>query len=141
MYLRPDIFVDYVYLREGGYTETGGGGAIDLEVDGRSSYQAAAELGVAWGARFGRTFRWGPELRVAYRTIIAGGLGDTTARFVSVSGQPFTLSSIEQEKGVMVVMAGIKGSGAYSNFSLEAGGEIGDLYRAYMARLVVRFLF
>lgn len=141
MYLRPDISVDYVFLREGGYTETGGGGAIDLQVDGRSSYQAAAEVGVAWGARFGRTFRWGPELRVAYRARLAGGLSDTTARFVSVPGQPFTLSSIEQEKGVMVVMAGIKGSGAYSNFALEAGGEIGDLYRAYMARLVVRFLF
>ena len=47
----------------------------------------------------------------------------------------------EEDKGVLVVMAGIKGSGAYSNFALEAGGEIGDLYRAYMARLVVRFLF
>jgi hypothetical protein len=141
MYLRPDIFVDYIYLREGGYTETGGGGAIDLQVDGRSSYQAAAEVGIAWGARFGRTFRWGPELRVAYRSVLAGGLSDTTARFVSVPGQPFSLSSIEQDKGVMVVMAGVKGSGAYSNFAFEAGGELGDLYRAYMARLVVRFLF
>lgn len=141
MYLRPDLFIDYVYLREGGYTESGGGGAIDLQVDGRSSYQAAAEVGVAWGARFGRTFRWGPELRVGYRTILAGGLSDTTARFVSIPGQPFTLSSIEQDKGVLVVMAGVKGSGAYSNFAFEAGGEIGDLYRAYMARLVVRFLF
>jgi outer membrane autotransporter protein len=141
LYLRPDVFIDYVYLREGGYTETGGRASIDLQVDGRSSYQAAAEVGVAFGARFGRTFRWGPEIRVGYRTTLAGGLADTTARFASVPGTPFTLSSIEQDKSVMVVMAGLRGSGAYSNFALEAGGEIGDLYRAYMARLVVRFLF
>lgn len=141
LYLRPDVFVDYVYLREGGYTETGGGNAVDLEVDGRSSYQAAAEVGVAFGARFGRTFRWGPEIRVGYRTVIAGGLSNTTARFVGVPGQPFTLSSVEQDEGRLIVMAGLRGSGAYSNIALEAGGEIGDLYRAYMARLVVRFLF
>lgn len=141
LYLRPDVFIDYVYLREGGYTETGGGSAIDLQVDGRSSYQASAEIGAAFGARFGRTFRWGPEIRVGYRSVFAGGLSDTTARFASLSGQPFTLSSIEQDKGVMVVMAALRGSGAYSNFAFEAGGEIGDLYRAYTARLVVRFLF
>lgn len=141
LYLRPDVFVDYAYLREGGYTETGGGGSIDLEVDGRSSSQVNAEVGVAFGARFGRTFRWGPEIRVGYRTVLAGGLSDTTARFISVPGQPFTLSSIEQDQGVLTVMAALRGSGAYSNVAFEAGGEIGDLYRAYMARLVVRFLF
>lgn len=140
-YVRPDAFVDYVYLREGAYSETGGGAAIDLAVESRSSYQAGAEAGITLGARFGRAFRWGPEIRLGYRTIFAGGLSETTARFVNLPGQPFALSSVEQDDGRVMVQAALRGSGAYSNFALEAGGEIGDLYEAYMARLIVRFLF
>lgn len=140
-YARPDAVLDAVYLREAGYNETGGGAGANLHIDSRSNYEAALEAGILVGARFGRTFRWGPELRVAYRGILNGGEGDTTGNFISVPGTSFALPGLSKDKGRVVVRAALRGSGAYANFALEASGDIGEVYQAYMARVLVRFLF
>jgi len=141
-YVRPDATIDYVYLLEGGYTEIGAGAALNLKVDSRQSYELAAEAGLAVGARFGRGFRWGPEIRVGYRSILSAGVSDTTARFAGiVGGTPFTLPGLGIDEGRVVVRAAIRGGSQYALVSLEANGDIGDLYQAYSGRLVVRFLF
>jgi hypothetical protein len=140
-YVRPDAVLDAVYLTEGGYDETGGGPSADLHIGKRDSYEAAAELGVLVGARFGRSFRWGPELRIAYRAVLAGDEGDTEGYFLSAPGTPFVLPGLEKDDGRIVVRAALRGSGAYSNFAIEASGDLGEVYTAYMARILVRFLF
>jgi hypothetical protein len=140
-YVRPEAFVDYAYLYESGYTETGGGTAVNLTVDSRASSEAAAQAGIAIGGRFGRTFKWGPELSVAYRAHLAGNFGSTTAYFTSLPGQPFQLNALAADRSRLIVRAALRGSGAFANFSLEGSAEMGDVYDEYMGRLVVRFLF
>lgn len=140
-YARPEVILDAIYLSERGYTETGGGGSVDLAVGSRSNYEAAAEAGVLVGAKFGRTFRWGPELRVGYRAVLASGDGETSGAFVSAPGTPFAIPGLGEQDGLLIVRAALRGHGAYSNFAIEAGGDIGEDYHAYTMRLLVRFLF
>jgi outer membrane autotransporter protein len=140
-YIRPEATLDYLYLYEGGYTESGGGPSIDLKVDSRSSSNSTAEAGVVLGARFGRTFHWGPELQVAYRTTLTGSLGSTSAAFVSVPGGAFLMPALPVDKNRLLVRLALRGSGAYANFALEGSGEFGDLYDEYTGRIVVRFIF
>lgn len=140
-YVRPEAFVDYVYLYESGFTETGGGQAINLTVGSRASSEAAAQAGITLGARFGRTFHWGPELSVAYRAHLAGEFGSTSAYFTSLPGQPFNLAALAADERRLIIRAALRGTGAYANFALEGSAEMGDVYDEYMGRLVVRFLF
>ena len=93
------------------------------------------------GGSFGRSYRWGPEFEIGYRSILASGDGNTTAAFASVAGTGFTLSGMAREKGLLVLRAALRGHGVYSSLAFEAGGEIGDNYEAYMARAVIRFAF
>jgi hypothetical protein len=139
-YFRPNAVVDYVYLYEDGYKERGGGAAVDLAVDHRTSYEAAAEAGVTVGARFGRGFRWGPEVHVGYRTNLGEGLSETSARFLA-GGNQFVLRALGVDKSRLVLRAAIRGGSRYANVALEGTGDIGDVYSAYEGRLVVRFIF
>jgi hypothetical protein len=139
-YIRPDVSFDYVYLYEDGYREHGGGASVDLAVDHRTSYEAAAEAGIAFGGHFGRGFRWDPELRVAYRSTLSQGLSETTARFLA-GGNPFLMRALGIDQNSLVVRAAIRGGSRYANVALEATGDLGDVYSAYEGRLVVRFIF
>src|SRR5204863_1015654 len=140
IYIRPDASVDYVYLYEDGYQEHGGGVSVDLAVNHRTSYEASAEAGVTFGATFGRALKWTPELRVAYRSILAEGLSETTARFLA-GGNPFLMRALGVDQNRLVVRAAVRGGSRYANVALEATGDIGDVYSAYEGRLVVRFIF
>lgn len=139
-YVRPDALIDYVYLYENGYRERGGGTAVDLTVNSRTSYEGSVEAGVTVGAQYGRTFRWGPEFRVAYRGILASGLSDTAARFTS-GGAFFNLRSLAVDKNRLLLRLALRGGSRYANIALEATGDIGNVYTAYEGRLIVRFLF
>ncbi len=140
-YIRPQALIDYLYLYEGGYRETGGGQSVDLTVDSRQSSNSSAEVGIAFGGRFGRTFRWGPELEIAYRETLGGTLGTTSAAFTATPGETFALAALPVDKHSTIVRLALKGSGAYANFALEGSAEFGDLYDEYTGRLVVRFIF
>lgn len=139
-YIRPDASLDYVYLAEGGYKEHGGGVAVDLAVNSRTSYEAAAEAGVTFGGHFGRVFKWDPELRIAYRSNLSEGLSDTTARFLA-GGNPFLMRALGVDQNRLVVRAAIRGGSRYASVALEGTGDLGDVYTAYEGRLVVRFIF
>ncbi len=141
VYVRPRANINAVYLREGSYTERGGGPAVNLSVESRSNYEAAAEIGVTIGSEFGRTYHWAPELMIGYRSILASGDGSTSASFASVAGSDFTLTGLQREKGLLILRAALRGRGAYSNLAFEAGGEIGEDYSAYSATFSVRFAF
>ncbi|MEI7932951.1 MAG: autotransporter outer membrane beta-barrel domain-containing protein, partial [Alphaproteobacteria bacterium] len=89
-YVRPSANINAVALSESAYTEHGGGAAVDLAVESRNNYEASAELGMIVGGSFGRSYRWGPEFEIGYRSILASGDGNTTAAFASVAGTGFT---------------------------------------------------
>lgn len=140
-YVRPSAVLDGVYLSEGGYTETGAGDSVNLTVKSRTTYETAAEVNLVVGARFGRAFKWGPEFTIGYRSVLASQVGQTSAAFAATPGTDFVLTGIGRSDGLLIVRAALRGQGTYSALAFEAGGEIGDTYEAYMARVLLRFLF
>lgn len=140
-HVQYDGVIDAVYLGEGSYRETGGGDSVNLNIASRDTYELAAEAGILIGAEFGRGFRWGPEIRVAYRSEIGSGGGETAGYFLANPGQTFILPGLLKDRQRVVVRAALRGRGVYSNFAFEASGDIGEIYQAYMARFAVRFLF
>ena len=99
--VRPNASIEYYKLTEKGYTETGGGGALDLTVRKRSSDETAANALLALGYDLGGTdpdasmFR--VELEGGRREILSGKLGSTTASFGN--GDPFTLDPEQRTSG------------------------------------------
>ena len=94
---RPLAAIDYYRLHEGSYSESGGGNAFDLSVDGRNSDELAASATVSAGFDFGSlspdSYWLRAELEgqaVAHRPIrIAGAGGDDVAgkRSVRAAGR------------------------------------------------------
>lgn len=141
-YLKPQASADYFMLKEDGRTESGGGEAMDLSIDERSSNQLSAFAGLTLGARFGEesAFVWIPELTAGWRQAAGDGVDVTTARFVA-GGPAFSLAAPDLSGGGPVVRLALRGQGQYFDFALEGGGEYRDDYEAYDGRVVVRFLF
>ncbi len=85
-FFRPAVTVDYLTLDEDGYTEAGGGEALDLIVADRKSDEFAVNGGMTVGLDFmgqGRgDRRWfRVETEGGWREIVGGSLGSTTAHF------------------------------------------------------------
>lgn len=99
--LRPAASIDYYRLKEDGYSETGGGDAFNLIVDGRTSDELTASGNVTVGYDFGSLERedgWMRfELEGGRRQVIGGSLGDTTAHFTG--GEDFTLIADKRTSG------------------------------------------
>lgn len=141
-YLQPQASIDYLRLEEDGRRESGGGAAMDLEIDGREGSQVSSFAGAALGWRLGERadFSWTPQLTLGWRQVSGDGPGATTARFLS-GGEAFTLSAPDLEGGGAVARVAVNGQGAWYAVGLEAGGETRDGYEAYDARFVARFVF
>lgn len=142
LFVRPQLSADYFMLKEDGRTESGGGDAMNLSIDERSSNQLSAFAGVTLGARFGEesAFVWVPELTAGWRQAAGDGVDVTTARFVA-GGPAFSLNAPDLSGGGPVVRLALRGQGEYFDFAVEGGGEIRDDYEAYDGRVVVRFMF
>lgn len=141
-FAKPQATADYFMLKEGDRTESGGGGAMDLTIDERSSNQLSAFAGVTFGARFGEesAFVWVPELTAGWRQAAGDGVDVTTARFVA-GGPAFSIAAPDLSGGGPVLRLALRGQGEYFDFAVEAGGEVRDDYEAYDGRVVVRFMF
>lgn len=141
-YAKPHVTADYFLFKEDGRTESGGGEAIDLKIEDRSSSQLSAFAGVILGARFGEesAWVWVPEVTAGWRQVSGDGADVTTARFVA-GGPSFSLSAPALNGGGGVVRVALRGQGQYFDFAIEAGGEVRDDYEVYDGRLVARFLF
>jgi uncharacterized protein with beta-barrel porin domain len=120
--LRPAASLDYYRLSEDGYSETGGGNAMNLVVDGRRSDELAAEASLSLGYSFGKLDGDGGWLRAEIeggrRQILAGAIGETVARFGT--GTAFTLLPEARSDGWL---GRLRLLGGNSEFSL--GGEVG----------------
>jgi hypothetical protein len=129
-FFRPAVSLDYVRLKEDGYTDADGGEALDLIVDGRDSDEFAANGGLTLGFDVlgrggdnvmggGRDNRWfRVETEGGWREIIGGSLGSTTARFED--GEEFTLDPEQNESGWYARLRAIGGGELF-----ELGGEAG----------------
>lgn len=92
---RPKATLDYYRLHEGGYDESGGGDALNLYVDGRTSDAVTAATTVAAVYRMGHKRKGSTpltfELEGGRRHNLAGSLGTTTASFLD--GDDFSLTA------------------------------------------------
>lgn len=141
-YARPQAALDYLRLKEDARRETGGGEAVDLDIDSRDGAQLATFVGAAFGWRAGQEadFSWSPEVTLGWRQVTGDGPGRTVSRFVS-GGPDFGLDAPELDGGAGVARLALRGEGLWYDIGLEAGGEARDGYQAYDARFTARFVF
>lgn len=138
-FARPEGRLDYVWLREGKRAESGGGDGFDLTVDKRTSSNLSGELGVVFGADFGKNVWWRPEVRVGYRQTLAGSVGDTVARFKG--GNPFTLAALDDKDGAVTAGFALRAGTPMSYLALEGGVEATKKQKRYNLRLAGRAMF
>lgn len=124
-FFRPSVVLDYVRLKEDGYTDTGGGAGLNLTVAERTSDEFAVNGGLTLGvdlkgmrSRDDSWFRI--ETEGGWREILGGGLGDTTAHFEG--GDPFTLQAEQSVNGWYARLRALGGDEAFT-ISGEAGAE------------------
>ena len=149
-FFRPAVSVDYVRLKEDGYTDTGGGEALDLIVDDRKSDELAANGGLTLGFDVqgsgggnlmggGRNDRWFRlETEGGWREIVDGSLGSTIARFEG--GSEFTLDPEQNESGWFARLRAT-GGGELFEVSGEAGAEERHGQTAFSLRGTMRMGF
>lgn len=122
-FYRPAVSVDYVTLKEDGYSEAGGGDALDLTINSRKSSELGANAGLTLGVDFyGNAKNADNWLRLetegGWREILSGGIGKTTARFKD--GTPFTLTGNDATGGWFARARLFGGTGGFT-----VGGELG----------------
>jgi len=141
-YVTPQAALTYVGISEQGYTEEGGGLAIDYEVDSAFSQRLWADVGVEFSARW--RLRGGgfmaPRLYAGYRANVLDDESERTVRFVS-GGSAFTLTDEGLGDGGPVLGIGLDATNGYSTFSLSYEGEFGDQIERHSINAAVRFRF
>lgn len=135
-YFRPAVSVDYIRLKEDGYTESGGGKALDLAVNSRTSDELGINGGLTLGADLmgmgARDENWlRIETEGGWREILSGGLGATTARFEG--GEAFTLDGEKATSGWFARLRTFGGSGGF-----VLGGELSAEDRHEHVNLALR---
>ncbi|GAB5351796.1 autotransporter outer membrane beta-barrel domain-containing protein [Qipengyuania sp. 483] len=140
-FIRPSVTVDYVRLSEDGYVETGGGKALDLVIEDRTSDELGLNLATAVGFDLlgmssgdGTWFRM--EAEGGWREILDGALGTTTARFGE--GESFTLLPDERESGWFARLRG-QGGDEYYTVTGELSAEQRNDKVGYALRTVINF--
>jgi outer membrane autotransporter protein len=140
-YVRPQINVDYFHLNEEGYTETGGSNSqLGLIISSRTSERLSASAEVAFGATFGRDLWWRPEVRLGYRQVASGSVGDLTAQFQG-GGSPFLLSAQDPDGGAAILALALKAGTAMSYVAIQGELEALDSETRYNLRLEGRMMF
>ena len=133
--IRPTVAVDYYKLKEDGYTETGGGDALNLTVAERNSDELAVSGTVALGLDLGGLdqddgwYRF--ELEGGRRQIVGGSLGATVAEFDG--GTPFTLDPEDRTSGWIGRLRAVAG-----NSGFQIGGEVSVEEQQDHAAIAVR---
>jgi uncharacterized protein with beta-barrel porin domain len=140
--ITPQTQLTYVALSEQAYTESGGGDAIDYDVDDAMSQRLWGDVGVELGARL--NLRGGaviaPRLFAGYRANLIDEEAERTFRFVS-GGDEFTLTDEGLGDGGPLVGIGFDATNGYSTFSLGYEGEFGDQIERHSLNAAIRFRF
>jgi len=142
-FFRPSVVIDYLRLKEDGYTEAGGGTALNLTVEDRASKEVGVSGAVAVGADlFGMQARDRGWLRIegegGWRELLTSDLGATRARYNT--GQQFTLNADGRDSGWFARARMLGGDGSY-----KIAGEVGLEEQfgniGYSLRASIRFGF
>lgn len=140
--LTPQASLTYVALGEEGYTEEGGGAAIDLEADDAFTQRLWGDVGMEISARW--RLRSGgivaPRLYAGYRANMIDDGGERTFRFVS-GGSDFTLTDEGSGDGGPLVGIGFDATNGWSTFAIGYEGEFGDQLERHSLNASVRFRF
>ncbi len=139
-YVRPEVSADYLFLRENGHTETGGGDGFDLNIASRSSHRLSGEAIVTLGTQFGRDTWLRPEIHGGYRRIFSGNLGDTIAQFTN-SSTHFTLGGAPDTGGWYTFGFSLKGGTNLSYLAIEGDADYRDGEKRYDLFLSGRSMF
>jgi hypothetical protein len=139
-FARPEAYLDYLYLSEGERKESGGGDGFDQIVHKRKSSSLTGDVGVVFGADYGRDLWWRPEMRVGYRQRLAGDIGDTTAQYVN-GGTPFTLASAGDKDGAVTLGLALRAGTPMSYLAIEANAEAAKKQKRYNLKLTGRAMF
>ncbi len=140
-FFRPSLMIDYLRLKEDGYTETGGGDALNLTVEDRASKEVGINGAVAvgadlWGMQARDTGWFRLEAEGGWRELLTSDLGATRARYGE--GDVFTLNPEGRDSGWFARARALGGDGSYKiagELGLEEQfGEIG-----YSLRASIRF--
>jgi hypothetical protein len=122
--IRPNASVEYYKLKEKGYSETGGGDAMNLTVASRDSDETAANGTLSVGydlLGMGPDDTWlRVELEGGRREILSGSLGNTVAWFKD--GQAFALVPEQRTSGWRGAARAL-GGGTGMSFVAEANAE------------------
>ncbi len=139
-FVRPEASVDYLYLSEGQRKEKGGGDGFDQIVHKRKSDSLTGDVGVVLGADYGRDLWWRPEVRVGYRQLLAGEIGDTVAQFTG-GGTPFTLAAADDKDGAVTLGLALRAGTPMSYLAIEANAEAAKKQKRYNLKLTGRAMF
>ena len=147
-YARPEARLDYLYLQEGARNEKGGSdtttptspNAIDQNRAKRKSDSLTGDVGVAFGADFGRDMWWRPEVRVGYRQTLAGKIGDTVVSYAS-GGNPFSVAAMNNKDGAVTLGFALRAGTPMSYLALEANAEAAKKQKRYNLKLTGRAMF
>lgn len=138
----PIASLTYAGMGEQGYTESGGGTAIDFEAGDAFSHRLWADIGVEFSTRW--RLRGGgyvaPRIYGGYRANALDEPTERTFRFVSGVSE-FTLADEPLGNGGPLVGLGIDATNGYSTFSLSYEGEFGDQIERHSLNAAIRFRF
>lgn len=139
-FVRPEAYLDYLHLSEGERKETGGGDGFDQIVHKRKSNSLTGDVGVVLGADYGRDVWWRPEVRLGYRQLLAGEIGDTVAQYTG-GGSPFTLAAANDKNGAVTLGFALRAGTPMSYLALEANAEAAKKQKRYNLKLTGRAMF
>ena len=146
---RPSVSVDYLFLDEEGFDETGSDG-VRLSVEDRSSDTAAASAILNIGAAFQGKRTWlRPSIRVGYRNEFISDPVETAFRFQGLSDTDGNVFDSElarlrsfafPDEGILLGFTVAAGS-EYSAIGFDFDSDIRDGFIRHTGRIVVRLLF
>lgn len=143
VFFRPSASFDYLRLKEKGYVEAGGGSALDLIVNPRTSDEIAVNGGLVLGIDFtgmrSRDENWFRiEAEGGWREIVGGELGSTTAHFAG--GTDFTLLPEQQKSGWYGRLRALGGDSAFKiSGELSAERRLGGTALAMRGGIAIGF--
>lgn len=140
--MTPQAALTYAYLSEEGYTEEGGGVAIDYEADTATSQRLWGDVGVEFSGRLamGGETVIAPRIFAGYRANLIDEEAERSFRFVSGT-EEFTLTDDALGDGAPLIGIGVDATNGFSTFTLGYEGEFGDQIERHSLNASIRFRF
>jgi hypothetical protein len=138
-YARPEVSIDYLRLAEAGYQESGTNSAFDLKVAPQTDTQLTAQGLMVFGRQWGKGSWFRSEIRMGWREVIDGSVGDTTASFDG--GTPFEMLGDPDRGGWATVGFSLKTGSQFSYLALEGDADLRKGQQRYDLRVAGRSVF